>query len=134
MNNPPKSPWSLILILAVSLPLLPACGGGGGESEAKAFPAKYLSAICSSIVRCTGAIAQSECETRFKSLYDGVFKDVLDAEAKGTVRYDPASADRCLAGARALTCDSIDMAEMQNLGAETMMLKTAGCSEVFQPN
>src|SRR5947207_11269574 len=116
MNTLRTSPRSLGLILALMLALLPACGGSGGESDAKAFPAKYLSAICSSVVRCTGAIAQSECETRFKSLYDGVFKDVLDAEAKGTVRYDPASADRCLVGARALTCDSIDMAAMQNLG------------------
>jgi hypothetical protein len=133
MNTPPRSvPARLGFSFLVAL--LAGCGGSGsgGNDEAKAFPGKYLSAICSSAVRCTQLITQSDCESRFKSLYDGVFKDVLEAEEAGTARYDAATAERCLTGARGLSCDSLEMAGMQNLSEETMMLMAAGCPEVFQ--
>jgi hypothetical protein len=129
MSTPQRSiPVCLGLLLAICVS---GCGGGDSHDEAKEFPGKYLSAICSSIVRCTSVIAQSECESQFKSLYEGAFKDVLVEEEKGTVRYDAATADRCLMGARNLSCDSIEMAVMQNLSSETMMLMAAGCPQVF---
>jgi hypothetical protein len=131
---------------AISAVLLLGCGGSGdgggggggdgsaraGNAEAKAYPGKYLAAICSSIVRCTSLITQSDCEMQFKSLYDGAFKDALAAEEKGTARFDASVAQACIAGASNLTCDSVEMATMQNLSEETMMLLAARCNQVFQ--
>lgn len=40
MKNPPVSPLVPLLAAALALALVPACGGGGGESAAPAAPAE----------------------------------------------------------------------------------------------